>query len=438
MSTQDRADLNDLLRLLDAPPRPLAGRGARLRWTSPTALALDPGPVDHAGGPPALPVGGRPQRSWRPRPWPTTWRCSCPRPGSPTSPASRPSPAASPARRGWSLKDRLATLIGLLEHRVQVLVTGPLAALERLPHPTWFEKAEAGAAPGLGGAPGAAAGDPGGPGLPAHRPGRRARASSAPAAWWWTSGRTTWKARCAWSSSATSWSGSAPSTPTASAAPARPWPASPSTPASRATGATARRCCGRVAAARRAPPSPRTTWPSAASRLATHGHFPGEELFYPAAGPARGASWPTGCRPACGCVWSPSGPRPSRDRERARIQDSLAVLRRGGVVCPAVRGPLPGPGPQPHHPHSSPSGSREATVPLQAQPAREFQGRLGELAEYLQELALTGPPGVPGRLHPGHARPLQGDPPGIRAAGGLRHPGRLPQRPPAPVRGRPS
>jgi transcription-repair coupling factor (superfamily II helicase) len=41
---------------------------------------------------------------------------------------------------GMVLRDRLATLVGLLERRIQVLVTGPLAALESLPHPSWFEK----------------------------------------------------------------------------------------------------------------------------------------------------------------------------------------------------------------------------------------------------------------------------------------------------------
>ena len=39
MSSQDRANLNDLLRLLDTPAQALS-EGARLRWTSPTALAL--------------------------------------------------------------------------------------------------------------------------------------------------------------------------------------------------------------------------------------------------------------------------------------------------------------------------------------------------------------------------------------------------------------
>ena len=40
MNTQDRAALNDLLRLLDAPVSTLGAEGARLRWASPTALAL--------------------------------------------------------------------------------------------------------------------------------------------------------------------------------------------------------------------------------------------------------------------------------------------------------------------------------------------------------------------------------------------------------------
>lgn len=38
------------------------------------------------------------------------------------------------------LHDRLATLIALLEYKLQVLITGPLTAREILPHPKWFKK----------------------------------------------------------------------------------------------------------------------------------------------------------------------------------------------------------------------------------------------------------------------------------------------------------
>ena len=41
---------------------------------------------------------------------------------------------------GMVLRERLSALVGLLERRVQVLVTGPLTACEKLPHPTWFQK----------------------------------------------------------------------------------------------------------------------------------------------------------------------------------------------------------------------------------------------------------------------------------------------------------
>ena len=40
MNNQDRATLNDLLRLLDHPIQALTTEGARLRWTAPPALAL--------------------------------------------------------------------------------------------------------------------------------------------------------------------------------------------------------------------------------------------------------------------------------------------------------------------------------------------------------------------------------------------------------------
>ena len=121
------------------------------------------------------------------------------------------------------------------------------------------------------------------------------------------------------------------------------------------------------------------------------------------------------------------------ERERARIQDEPGVLRRGGVVCPDFDDRFLAQDPS-RTTLALTEWQAEATVPLQAQPAREFQGRLGELAEYLQDLALTGHRVFLAGLHPGHARPPGGDPAGIRAAGGLRHPGRLPGHPPAPVR----
>ena len=62
------------------------------------------------------------------------------------------------------------------------------------------------------------------------------------------------------------------------------------------------------------------------------------------------------------------------------------MLRRGGVVCPDFEDRF-----QPSDP-SRPTlllteWQSEATVPLAAQPVREFQGRLSEFAEHLQELA---------------------------------------------------
>jgi transcription-repair coupling factor (superfamily II helicase) len=77
------------------------------------------------------------------------------------------------------------------------------------------------------------------------------------------------------------------------------------------------------------------------------------------------------------------------EKERLRIEEGIARHRRGGVVCANFEDRF-----------MDRDGSRatlhltewqsEAAVPLQAQPAREFQGKLGELGQYLQGMALTG------------------------------------------------
>ena len=203
MDTRDRASLNDLLRLLEGS----LPEGSRLRWTSPTGLALVLAKwISREGRVRSLWVDA-PTRGGGPDPGPRAGRCCCRTPGSPTSPASPPSPGASPARRAWCCRIGSPPWSGLLEHRVQVLVTrAPDGPGEAAPSHL-VPEAEARAAQGHGGAAGAAAGDPGGPGLPAHGPGAAAPASSAPGAWWWISGPTTWRTPSGWSSSATNWSG---------------------------------------------------------------------------------------------------------------------------------------------------------------------------------------------------------------------------------------
>lgn len=135
MDTRDRATLNDLLRLLDAP----LGEGVRLRWASPTALALVLArwATD----------GGRVRALWVDAPTEEEAQALAhelgvlvPEAGAAYFPGLSPFAGGESSPPGAVLQDRLSTLIGLLEHRVQILVTGPLTALEKLPHPSWFEK----------------------------------------------------------------------------------------------------------------------------------------------------------------------------------------------------------------------------------------------------------------------------------------------------------
>ena len=68
---------------------------------------------------------------------------------------------------------------------------------------------------------------------------------------------------------------------------------------------------------------------------------------------------------------------------------AVSVLRRGGVVCPDFEDRFLDSDPSRATLHLT-EWQSEATVPLVALPPREFQGRLAELAEHLQELSLTG------------------------------------------------
>jgi transcription-repair coupling factor (superfamily II helicase) len=124
------------------------------------------------------------------------------------------------------------------------------------------------------------------------------------------------------------------------------------------------------------------------SRLATRGFFPGEELFYPLLSQPKGqlAHW----MPPCLRVkLDPKWAETVQQREVLRIQKDLAILRGGGVVCPQF---------EDRFLTNDPSRTTiiltewqsEATIALHSQPTRDFQGNLGELAEYLKELSLTG------------------------------------------------
>ena len=138
MESRDRARLDELLRLLDGPSSGLTP-DAKLRWAEPSALALLLARW--------ITREGRVQPLWVDAPSEAEaqslaqdLRVLLPGVGVAQFPGMAPYVGGESSPPGMVLRDRLATLIGLLERRVTVLVTGPLAALEKLPHPTWFQK----------------------------------------------------------------------------------------------------------------------------------------------------------------------------------------------------------------------------------------------------------------------------------------------------------
>ena len=124
------------------------------------------------------------------------------------------------------------------------------------------------------------------------------------------------------------------------------------------------------------------------ARLASHGHFPGEELFYPLLDHSAGqlTHWMPPClRVKLEGAWLDA----LVSAEKKRIEEELDVLRRGGVICPEFKDRFLDADP------SRPTlrlteWQSDASVPLQIQPAREFQGRLQELEAHVQALLDSG------------------------------------------------
>jgi len=384
MESRDRAALNDLLRLLEAPAQALT-EGVRLRWTTPATMALLLARW--------ATEGGRLRNLWVDAPTEDEARILAqelsvllPDAGVAHFPGLSPFAGGESSPPGLVLKDRLATLIGLMERRVQVLVTGPLAAFERLPHPTWFQKQKLELQKGaevprellletlvaLGYRRTELAGTPGefsARGLvvdlwPDHLEnplrleffGDELEKLS----------------------------------PFDSDSQRRTGEELPSLviyPRFEGNRADAKQLMAAVESRASKTPEPEDDLEFRRSRLATHGHFPGEELFYPLLdqSPGQLAHWVSPClRLKLEGEWATA----LREREQKRIDEGLEVLRRGGVVCPDFEDRFLATEP------SRTTGlitefQSEATIPLQAQPAREFQGRLSELAGYLRELVDT-------------------------------------------------
>jgi transcription-repair coupling factor (superfamily II helicase) len=382
MDTRDRASLNDLIRTLEAP----LGEGARLRWTSPTGLALILArwATD----------GGRLRPLWAEAPTEGEAQVLAhelsvflPEAQVAYFPSFAPFAGGESSPPGMVLQDRLATLIGLLEHRVQVLVTGPLAAQEKLPHPTWFEKQKLELRKGsevprdllletlvaLGYRRTDLAGSPGefsARGLvvdiwPDHLadPSRLEFFGDELEKLTAFDSDTQRRTSC--------------ELDTLTLYPRYEGQRGDGKPLLKAVEARAHLTT-----------DPEDDLAFRKARLASHGHFPGEELFYPLLAQPAGqlAHWVPPClRVKLDPVWAEA----IRDKERARIEQGLAVLRRGGVICPSFEDRFLSQDPSRTTLHLTEFQS-EATLPLQTQAAREFQGRLGELNTYVQELLATG------------------------------------------------
>ncbi len=381
MDTRDRASLNDLLRLLDTLPT----EASRLRWTAPTGLALILARW--------ATEGARVRSLWVDAPTEPEAQTLAhelavllPEVQVAYFPGFAPFAGGESSPPGVVLQDRLSTLIGLLEHRVQILVTGPLVAQEKLPHPSWFEKQKLELRRGtqvprellletlvaLGYRRTDLAGSPGefsARGLvvdiwPDHLvdPLRLE-----------FFGDELEKLRC-FDSDTQRRTGSELELLTLY----------PRYEGQRGDGKPLMKA---VEARADLTTEPEDDLAFRRLRLASQGHFPGEELFYPLLEQPAGqlAHW---VPPCLRVKLEPAWAEALREREKTRIQQGLEVLRRGGVVCPSFEDRFLDKDP------SRPTMlltefQSEANLPLQIQAAREFQGRLGELNSYLQELLAT-------------------------------------------------
>ncbi|HJW09242.1 MAG TPA: DEAD/DEAH box helicase, partial [Holophagaceae bacterium] len=282
-------------------------------------------------------------------------------------------------------RERLSTLVGLLEGKVKVLVTGPLTAFERLPHPTWFQKQKLELRQGsevprellletlvaLGY--------------------RRTEMASSPGEFsarglvvdlWPDHLDQPLRLEC-FGDELEKLAPFDPDTQRRTGEELAALTLYPRFEGERGGEALLKAVASRADRT----PDPADDLAFRRARMSTHGHFPGEELFYPLLDQPKGqlAHWMPPClRLKLDEAWSAG----IRDQERARVDASLDVLRRGGVVCPDFDDRF-----LPTEPSRGTAilteWQSEATVPFQAQKAREFQGRLSELATYLKELALT-------------------------------------------------
>jgi transcription-repair coupling factor (superfamily II helicase) len=384
--TASPQDLKDLLRLAEAPVEGFNTPEAKLRWTSPPALALVLARW--------ITREGRVQSLWVDAPTEAEARTLAqdlqallPDVGVAHFPGFAAYAGGESSPPGMVLRERLSALVGLLERRIQVLVTGPLTACERLPHPTWFQKQK----------------------LELHKGAevprellletlvalgyRRTEMASAPGEFssrgmvidLWPDHLEQPLRLETFGDELERLSAFDPDTQRRTGEGLEALTLYPRFEGERGDGQA---LLDAVASRADRTSEPEDDLAFRKARLATHGHFPGEELFHPLLSQPKGqlAHWmPPGLRVRLDAAWEEA----LRDAERARIEEGLAMLRRGGVVCPDFEDRF-----LPTEPSRATlrltEWQSEATVPLAAQPVREFQGRLSEFAEHLQELSLSG------------------------------------------------
>jgi transcription-repair coupling factor (superfamily II helicase) len=384
--TASPQDLKDLLRLAEAPVEGFNALEARLRWTSPPALALVLARW--------ITREGRVQSLWVDAPSEAEARTLAqdlqallPDAGVAHFPGFAAYAGGESSPPGMVLRERLSALVGMLERRVQVLVTGPLTACERLPNPTWFQKQK----------------------LELHKGAevprellletlvalgyRRTEMASAPGEFssrgmvidLWPDHLDQPLRLETFGDELERLSTFDPDTQRRTGEGLESLTLYPRFEGERGDGQA---LLDAVASRADRTAEPEDDLAFRKARLATHGHFPGEELFQPLLAQPKGqlVHWmPPGLRVRLDAAWEEA----LRDAERTRIEEGLAMLRRGGVVCPDFEDRF-----LPTEPSRATlrltQWQSEATVPLAAQPVREFQGRISEFAEHLQDLSLSG------------------------------------------------
>lgn len=386
MDTKDRAVLNNIFHLLESSTSHMSTDGAKLRWAQPATIAIMLAKW--------ITKGGQTQSLWVDAPTEMEAQSlandlaeilPCTRvdyfPGFAQFVGGESSPPE------LVLKNRLTTLIGLLERKVQILVTGPLTAKEKLPHPTWFKRQKLELHKGMN--------------VPRElllealvTLGYRNSDITRNQGDFSTRGMVVdlWPdhiedpVRLEFFDNELEKIGLFDSiTQRRTQNTLEAIVLYPRFEGNRGDGSPLLEAITACAIHTKGPDDDISF---RRSRLATRGSFPGEELFYSLLDQPKGqlAHWMPPClRVKLEPIWADA----IQHSEISRIQESLATLRRGGVVCPQF---------EDRFLQNDPSRTTltltewqsEATVPLHSQPAREFQGHIGALAEYLKELSITG------------------------------------------------